>query len=68
MPAERPSPERRPLTDYRVVAVDVLGPRGGLTREWQIQTGPYHKSIAEFTSRREALDELARLVNEAHAR
>lgn len=53
-----------PLTDYRVVPVDLLGTRGGLTRVWAIHTGLYHKEVAQFTSRRQALNELARLVNE----
>lgn len=55
------------LTDYRVVPVIVLGTLGGETKVWRIHTGPYHSIVAEFTTRREALDELARLVNEAHA-
>lgn len=56
----------KPPTDYTIREVIVLGPRGGQERQWKIETGPYHHEVAAFTTRREALEELARLVNEAH--
>lgn len=55
------------LTDYTIREIRLLGPRGGTKRAWKIETGPYHKSLATFMTRREAEDELALLVNEAHA-
>jgi hypothetical protein len=55
------------LTDYTIREIRLLGPRGATKRAWQIETGPYHKAIATFMSRREAEEELALLVNEAHA-
>lgn len=55
------------ITDYRVLPVDILGPRGGVTRVWRIHTGLYHRIVGEWTTKQEALDELARLVNARHA-
>jgi hypothetical protein len=55
-------------TDYRVEPVAILGPRWGLTTVWRIHAGPNASIVAEFPSRREALDELAVLVNEAYKR
>lgn len=55
------------LTDYTIREVIVRGPRGGQGRQWKIETGPYYREVAAFTTRREAEEELTRLVNEAHA-
>lgn len=54
------------LTDYRVVGVKIVGPRGGLQDAWHVVTGKYDRVVASFTTKREAMDELAELVNNAH--
>lgn len=61
------TPAEHAATDYRVLTVDVLGSRGGMTRQYTVVAGRWGKELATFTTRREALLELARLVNEAHA-
>jgi hypothetical protein len=57
-------------TRFRVVEIIVLGPRwstGRSRRRWVVHDGPYHREVAgPFTSRGEALDALADLVNEAY--
>jgi hypothetical protein len=54
------------LTDYSIREIRLLGRGGSTKRAWTIETGPYHKAVATFMSRREAEEELAFLVNEAY--
>ena len=57
---------KEPLTDFSIREIRLLGPRGATKRAWRIETGPYHKEIATYMSRREAEEDLALLINEEY--